>query len=749
MAESTSWARTRPALKEFMSLLTCMKCKQRPTEPIKFRTCAHHFCRNCVYNDSECFFCGIPVNPSDIHHDFITANIISACDSIVDIVFNNGNAEDFIDDPDEDQIEEQRTREIECVREKVPEEQINIMENIVEEEKIVDHQITMSKDSEIMEFENNEEMEKENNVNLMESQQNEIKKKYRNTVKQIDEDEPIKKRKKIKNMKEIEKQIEISKFQNIERQNEDQEIDDSEVVINVDELLSSTRLSQAKATKSKHIVLSDIEETSSSSQTIYNTRSKHTVISVNIEEIPSSSQIIHNTRSKHTLDIIKETPSSSENEKTKCSDADTVILNDSYGFETMRSIEFNESKNIRATKSKKTTGRQKNNSLTKAPKIPKDINKKNKRGETPLHQACVKKQIETVKILLDNGANPNTKDNANWTPLQESVYKGYYGISKMLLENGAWPNTPGLDNRTALHEAVINNLEKTVKLLLQFDANPNVFDQEGKKPIDYCKSDEIKQLLSQENLMNNSRDLNSSLNCSFLSTTNKFIVLACNLQQSTKKLLTTLSLKHKLKIVNSFQSNVTHVVVESGKTIFLNYDLLLSVLRGKWILSCEWIEIGLTLEYQDFKEMDLDVFEIKFSHNDDAPRRARINAELQKPKLFNNCSFYFALNSNDEYQVEEMKLSKKNLVQLCLEGGGCSLSREPNPEGITDQRIPFHVGDENHPLHNCSHYIIYSPGKDEPRVKYNMPHIKTLPLVWFIECIEKFTLVDPALFGIV
>ncbi|XP_051156484.1 BRCA1-associated RING domain protein 1-like [Leptopilina boulardi] len=638
MSKSTSWARTRPALKELMSLLSCMKCKQRPTEPIKFTTCDHNFCRNCVYNDSECFVCGVPVNPSDIRHDFIIANIISACDSIVDIVFNNGNAEDFIDD----QIEE-----------------------------------------------------------------------------------PITERKKVNNVKEVEKQKEISKFQNIERQNEDQEINDSEVVIDFDELLSSTRLSQATTTKSKHIVLSEIKETSSSSQTIHNTRSKHTVLS----------------------DIIKETPSSGENEKTKCSDADTVLLNDSYGFETMKSIDIKESKNKRTTTSKKTTSRKKSNSLTKAPKIPKNINRKNRRGETPLHQACVKNEIETVKILLENGANPNTKDNADWTPLQESVNKGYYEISKMLLENGAWPDTPGLDNRTALHEAVINNLEKLVKLLLQFNANLNVFDQEGKKPIDYCKSDEIKQLLSQENLMNDSRDLNCSLNCSFLSTTDKFIVFACNLQLSTKKSLTTLALKHKLKIVTSFQSNVTHVVVESGQTIFLNYDLLLSVLFGKWILSCEWIDIGLTLEYQEFKEMDLDVFEIKFSLNDDAPRRARINAELQKPKLFNNCSFYFALNSHDEYQVGQMELSKENLVQLCLEGGGCSLSREPNPEGITDQRIPFHVGDENHPLHNCSHYIIYSPGKDEPRVKYNMPHIKTLPLVWFIECIEKFTLVDPAIFG--
>ncbi|CAL4123054.1 unnamed protein product, partial [Meganyctiphanes norvegica] len=46
-----------------------------------------------------------------------------------------------------------------------------------------------------------------------------------------------------------------------------------------------------------------------------------------------------------------------------------------------------------------------------------NINKRNAKGETLLHVACVKVDVEKVRSLLKAGARPNTKDNAGWTPL--------------------------------------------------------------------------------------------------------------------------------------------------------------------------------------------------------------------------------------------------------------------------------------------------------------------------------------------
>lgn len=124
--------------------------------------------------------------------------------------------------------------------------------------------------------------------------------------------------------------------------------------------------------------------------------------------------------------------------------------------------------------------------------------------------------------------------------------------------------------------------------------------------------------------------------------------------------------------------------------------------------------------------------------------------KFQNPRLFNNCYFYFAIGQRCTWSYEKFEFTKESLTTLVLGGQGEILHREPDPEVVKDCKLtPFHVAHQPiHPLYKCSHYIIYMPGKDEPRVKYNMPHIKSLPVGWFFECIEKFTLVDPLLMGI-
>ena len=63
-----------------------------------------------------------------------------------------------------------------------------------------------------------------------------------------------------------------------------------------------------------------------------------------------------------------------------------------------------------------------------------NLEKKNKNGETPLHVACRKGQLETVVKLLDDGANPNTQDHAGWTPLHEVVTAARLDIATKLLQ---------------------------------------------------------------------------------------------------------------------------------------------------------------------------------------------------------------------------------------------------------------------------------------------------------------------------
>ncbi|KAI4484889.1 hypothetical protein M0802_012982 [Mischocyttarus mexicanus] len=345
-----------------------------------------------------------------------------------------------------------------------------------------------------------------------------------------------------------------------------------------------------------------------------------------------------------------------------------------------------ETRNISLRSNKLPTNSQNSNTVNKitnyVPKnVIKNINKRNPKGETPLHTACIKGQKETVISLLNAGANPNTKDNANWSPLQECINLGFYDICKLLLKAGAFPNIPGIDNKTPLHEATINNRVREAKLLLEYHANRDVYDQFGKKPM----------------------------------------------------------------------SIVTHVIVEANnKNITkLTYDVMLAILNGKWLLTSEWI--SMCLELEDIHQMELELFEVSGCPILGIPKRARLNQEHQNPRLFDRCSFYLALHPDVVYPIGDINLTKKELTKLINAGGGTILSREPNPEDIKnkEQYISFHTAcNPRHPLYKCTHYIIYAPGNDEPRIKYNMSHIRSLPLIWLIECIEKFTLLNPSYLGL-
>ncbi|EZA58385.1 BRCA1-associated RING domain protein 1 isoform X2 [Ooceraea biroi] len=386
--------------------------------------------------------------------------------------------------------------------------------------------------------------------------------------------------------------------------------------------------------------------------------------------------------------------------------------------------------------------------------ISKNIEKTNPKGETALHTACLRKNAEKVKLLLLAGANPNTKDNAGWTPLQEVVSYGQIEICKMLLDAGASPNISGYENKRPLHEAAKSDRIEEARLLLRHGADENLCDQYGKKPIDYCYSEEMRQLLmdgSSRSLSTETSHVNQTLDKSFYAGNDKFVILASHLKLENKKLLCVTAAKHKFKTLTTYRPGVTHVIVEANEhnVTKLTLDVLFTIVRGNWLLNSEWIQLA---EYMDdISDMDLGLFEVGGAPTHGIPKKARQNTEDQNPRLFNNCFFHFALQANTTYQIGDLQLTKDNLIKLVKEGEGTVLMREPNPEDLNDmsQLIPFHIAnDSSHPLHKCTHYVIYMPGKGEPLIKYNMPHIKSLPLVWLIECIEKFTLINPVHLGL-
>lgn len=112
-----------------------------------------------------------------------------------------------------------------------------------------------------------------------------------------------------------------------------------------------------------------------------------------------------------------------------------------------------------------------------------DINETDSRNKTPLHWAIEGGHIDTVKLLIENGANieanKSNYDVLQFTPLYTASKMGRNDLISLLLESGAsLEQTP-----IALATAVKYGHLETVELLISFGADINYKDYEGNTSI--------------------------------------------------------------------------------------------------------------------------------------------------------------------------------------------------------------------------------------------------------------------------
>jgi ankyrin repeat protein len=104
---------------------------------------------------------------------------------------------------------------------------------------------------------------------------------------------------------------------------------------------------------------------------------------------------------------------------------------------------------------------------------PKAANLKGRVGSTPLMYAVLYADAQAMKALLDNGADPNARNDAGATALMWAVPD--VEKTKLLLDRGANPNARSEDARTPLLIAAGSfDSAPAVKLLLDKGADPNV-----------------------------------------------------------------------------------------------------------------------------------------------------------------------------------------------------------------------------------------------------------------------------------
>ncbi|MDY0094758.1 MAG: ankyrin repeat domain-containing protein [Candidatus Vecturithrix sp.] len=110
-----------------------------------------------------------------------------------------------------------------------------------------------------------------------------------------------------------------------------------------------------------------------------------------------------------------------------------------------------------------------------------DVNAATRKGATPLHYACRNNAVETIALLIRNGANVNAQSSGLYrgAPLHIAVEAKKFDACQLLVESGADPNARNSAGDTPLHLAAANGYIKIARLLLAGGADPAAENSSG------------------------------------------------------------------------------------------------------------------------------------------------------------------------------------------------------------------------------------------------------------------------------
>ncbi|XP_064499297.1 SMC5-SMC6 complex localization factor protein 1 isoform X1 [Pseudopipra pipra] len=147
--------------------------------------------------------------------------------------------------------------------------------------------------------------------------------------------------------------------------------------------------------------------------------------------------------------------------------------------------------------------------------LAEEVYKRNIKGETALHKACISNNVERlIQLLSFPGTDINVKDYAGWTPLHEACNHGSTVCVREILQR--CPEVDLLsqvDGVTPLHDALSNGHVEIGKLLLQH-GGPVLLQQRnsnGILPLDCVESAAVKEELL--NLVHPEESIESFYEC--------------------------------------------------------------------------------------------------------------------------------------------------------------------------------------------------------------------------------------------
>jgi len=144
----------------------------------------------------------------------------------------------------------------------------------------------------------------------------------------------------------------------------------------------------------------------------------------------------------------------------------------------------------------------------------------NHRRSSPLHYAADgfitgpawdgKKQVETIRCLVDAGANIHSHDANGATPLHRAVRTRCAAAVKFFLQAGSDPTAKNKSGSAPFHLAVqntgrggsgapeaVNAQREIIKTFLTFGVSPNLKNSRGQSVIDSAQSDRIREMFAR------------------------------------------------------------------------------------------------------------------------------------------------------------------------------------------------------------------------------------------------------------
>jgi ankyrin repeat protein len=117
-------------------------------------------------------------------------------------------------------------------------------------------------------------------------------------------------------------------------------------------------------------------------------------------------------------------------------------------------------------------------------------------GFTPLGLACYFGQFEVARYLVLKGADVNLPSNNGFNvfPIHSATAGNYTDIARMLVENGANVNVRQQAGATPLHSAAQNGNLDMLIMLLEHGAETNVRMEGGKLPADMAREKGFKEI---------------------------------------------------------------------------------------------------------------------------------------------------------------------------------------------------------------------------------------------------------------